>query len=89
MSDKNCLVIDQLLADDIIEERVVPNSQKMMKHYIEPLMGVALLLSGHVSEVFGGTSQTVKWPEDFARCVEGRGVTVGEDEGKELYNYEC
>ena len=88
MSERKCPVAEQLLADDIIEESEVPDNQRMMKHYIEPLMGVALLLSGHVSEVFGGTSQTFKWTEDFARSVEGRGITVGEIGVEESYNYE-
>ena len=78
LSERKCPVMEQLLADDIIEEREVPNDQKMMKHYIELLTGVAILLSGHAWKVFGGTYQTFKLNEDFARSVEGRGITVGE-----------
>ena len=72
-------MVELLLADEIIEEQEVPDDQRIEKHYIEPNTGVALLLSGHTSEVFSGTSQSHRWTEDFAMAVEGRGgVTVRE-----------
>ena len=85
--DRRCPVADQLLEDQIIVRREESDTQRMTKHFIKPVSGVALLLSSHASEVFNESSQEYQSSEEFNQSIRGRGTRV-EERREETENYE-
>ena len=43
LAERRCPVVDLLLQEDIIEERGMPDSQRSIKHMVEPHTGVVLV----------------------------------------------
>ena len=67
-----CLVINKLLEDSIIEKRNLPAYQRSYRNLIEPITGITLQMSEHASEVLSNTSDYYCWTRDFRVSVEGR-----------------
>ena len=70
-SGRVCRVANRLITDGLI--RRTPESESVQtRRFIEPNTRMAMQITGHMSELLNGQSQSLAWEQDFIKAVEER-----------------